>query len=82
MTNSAGNKVMNHFIIVDGDNIFFQSYDSVIVRRTAAGIELDRDKWCCNATTSKYRNLFLNETTTETKRKIKDGTYTLTNLNE
>jgi len=31
--------------------------------------------------TGKYRNIFLNETKKETEKKIKDGTYVLTNLN-
>ena len=45
-------------------------------------ITLDDYYWNYSRTTSKYRNMFLNETTEETKRKIKDGTYKLANLNK
>jgi hypothetical protein len=42
---------------------------------------LDSEKWDYSATTGKYRNDFLNEDKKTTARKIKDGTYKLTNLN-
>ena len=33
MTSSKGNKVANQFIIIHGDEEFFQSYNSIIVKR-------------------------------------------------
>ena len=72
----------------------FQSYDSIIAVVTywrhedVAGhggktkeVELDETYWNYSRTTSKYRNEFLRETTEETRKKIKSGEYTLTNLN-
>lgn len=99
-TSNSGNKVANQFIIErfvqhgDADNLpmatvketVFQSYDSVIVRRTcdACGddfIELDRVYWNYSKTTGKYRNQFLGETKKETEKKIASGEYILTDLN-
>ena len=38
------------------------------------------DKWDYSVTTSKYRNIFLNENKKETEKKIKSGEYVLTDL--
>ena len=93
-TNSNGNKAPNQFAITDDKgNEFFQSYNSVIVKKPGGwptyptnnpnnNIELDEHYWNYSKTTSKYRNIFLGETTKETKQKIKDGDYILTNLNQ
>ena len=63
-------------------NKFFQSYDTVIVKRTNNGIvTLDPD-YKCSTTTSKYRAIFLGETTKETEAKIKKGEYKIENLND
>ena len=63
----------------------FQSYASIIVERIIwsdrVNITLDINDWDYSSTTSKYRNMFLCETTAETKKKIKDGIYKLANLN-
>ena len=45
-------------------------------------IELDQKYWNYSNTTGKYRNIFLGETITETKKKIKSGEYILTDLNK
>tara|TARA_R100000458_G_C8189693_1_gene183802 strand:+ start:239 stop:508 length:270 start_codon:yes stop_codon:yes gene_type:complete len=84
MTNSRGNKVKNQFIITgDLGGQWFQSYDSVIVSKHSDNcIYLDKNYWNYSRTTSKYRNIFLNETTKETEAKIKDGTYSLIDLNK
>jgi len=95
MKNSTGNAIPNQFIITDagydtlGNSIkkeIFQSYSTIIAKRTVwkeeTKIELDREKWNYSSTTSKYRNIFLNLTTAETKEAIKNGSITLTNLNE
>lgn len=81
MTSSKGNKVANQFLIVDFDTDYFQSYDSIIVMRHKGEVTLDRDTWNYSKTTSKYRNMFLNETTEETRKKIENGTYKLADLN-
>ena len=87
MTSTNGNKVANQFIINDDNgNTFFQSYKSVIVKVPMFGsdseeIELDKKYWNYSNTTGKYRNIFLNENITETRKKIKSGEYKLTDLN-
>jgi hypothetical protein len=83
ITGNNGNKVVNQFIIEDEDNHarYFQSYNSIIVKRENGKVYLDETYWDYSKTTSKYRNIFLSETTKETKAKIKSGEYTLTNLN-
>ena len=71
---------------VDCYNVeYFQSYNSVIVKKLYKGfkpkITLDINKWDYSKTTGKYRNQFLNETKKETQAKIKSGEYILTDLN-
>ena len=90
MTGSTGREVPNQFIITDDNgNVYFQSYRTVIARRvrdvTLTESEFDKvtldHNWNYSKTTGRYRNQFLNETRKETEAKIKDGTYTVTNLN-
>ena len=83
MTSTNGNKVANQFIITDDNgNTFFQSYRSVIVKKNSNyDIELDQKYWNYSNTTGKYRNIFLNETIKDTRKKIKSGEYKLTDLN-
>lgn len=82
MTSPNGNTVPNQFIVWTDNARYFQSYRTVIVRIDNDGkITLDRDYWNYSKTTARYRNMFLNETSKETERKIKDGTYALDNLN-
>ena len=82
-----GNKIANQFIITDDNgNQYFQSYNSMIVKKDYEGdqvkIYLDQKYWNYSNTTGKYRNIFLGETITETKKKIKSGEYILTDLNK
>jgi non-homologous end joining protein Ku len=87
--NRNGNKVKNQFVVYDdNNNKFFQSYDSVIVKienfidsDKESKIYLDSKYYNYSTTTSKYRNIFLEENTKEIEKKIKDGIYILTNLN-
>ena len=80
---SKGNKIANQFIIYDDfGNTFFQSYNSIIVQSNDREVLLDQKYWNYSNTTGKYRNIFLNETITETKKKIKSGEYILTDLNK
>ena len=87
MTSTNGNKIANQFIITDDNgNQYFQSYKSMIVKKTQVTpfidtIELDKKYWNYSNTTGKYRNIFLNENNTETRKKIKSGEYKLTDLN-
>ena len=80
-------KIKNQFIITDDrDNVYFQSYNSIIVKKdyesNQVKIYLDQKYWNYSNTTGKYRNIFLGETITETKNKIKSGEYILTDLNK
>jgi len=91
-----GNKIKNQFIITDDNgNEFFQSYKLVIAKRyyphqesednlntITNKVELDEKYWNYSNTTGKYRNIFLNETIKDTRAKIKNGTYILTDLNK
>lgn len=91
MLSLKGNKIANQFIIRDRQGLsydkYFQSYDSIIVKiyikegDTEYSTELDEHYWDYSKTTSKYRNLFLCESTKEIKAKIKSGEYKLVDLN-
>jgi len=85
MISSNGNKIANQFIVNDSEFTLFQSYDSVIIKTTFEDgkrkVFLDETYWDYSRTTSRYRNLFLGETTKEIKEKIKSGEYELINLN-
>ena len=86
---TKGNKIANQFIIsTDNGMQYVQSYDSIIVKYEPsfnsdikAKIVLDKTYWNYSVTTSKYRNKFLDETTKQTKEKIKSGQYILADLN-
>ncbi len=81
MQSSNGNAVPNQFIIHTDNGVFFQSYNSIIVKKQNNTVYLDSKYYDYSKTTVKYRNMFLRETTKEVEKKIKDGIYTLVNLN-
>jgi len=84
MESSKGNTIANQFRIITDEGIYFQSYASVIAfipRANPNAVELDEHYWNYSRTTSKYRSIFLGESTAETKAKINSGDYKLTNLN-
>lgn len=83
MTSPRGNTVANQFIIRDDEgDIWFQSYDSIIVKIINGDeITLDKRYWDYSRTTSKYRNIFLDEDTKTTQAKIDSGEYQLADLN-
>lgn len=81
MQSKNGNDVPNQFIIETEQGVYFQSYNSIIALNTGNVVYLDKNYWDYSRTTSKYRSLFLNETTQETRRKIENGMYILTDLN-
>ena len=83
MKSGQGNDIPNQFIIETNEGLWFQSYRTVIAFKPLSGpVCLDERAWDCSRTTSKYRSLFLNEPTAETKKKIKEGIYQLVNLNK
>lgn len=92
----TGGKVANQYLItldseiksieeIGGENtkVYFQSYDSIIAYKDIVTnqVVLDPIYWNYSRTTSKYRCIFLGETTKETQKKIDSGEYTLVDLN-
>lgn len=82
----TGDVVANQFVITintnKGTKRIFQSYDTIIAVSDEDGkITLDENSWDYSQTTARYRNKFLCENTAETRKKIKQGIYTLANLN-
>jgi len=83
ITSSNGNKIANQFIIYgNNSDVYFQSYKSIIVKMNDDEVQLDQKYWNYSNTTGKYRNIFLGETIKDTRAKIKNGTYILTDLNK
>ena len=81
LTSNKGNKIANQFVIKSETAVYFQSYDSIIVKIENDKTFLDSTYWDYSKTTGKYRNQFLGEDKKETEKKIKQGIYFLTNLN-
>ena len=81
MRSARGNKVANQFIINDNGAEYFQSYRSIIAKKSQGKIYLDEYYWDYSTTTGKYRNQFLNEGIADTRKKIQSGEYILTDLN-
>lgn len=81
MTSVNGNKVPNQFIINNNGEEYFQSYNSIIAKKSKGKIYLDNYFWDYSVTTGKYRNDFLGEGISETRKKIASGEYILTDLN-
>jgi len=81
MLSTSGREVPNQFIIQNDGKLFFQSYRSIIAMKEKGQVTLDEHYWDYSRTTAKYRNMFLGETTADTKRKIASGEYKLADLN-
>ena len=81
LRSSKGNVIANQYEIRTETAVYFQSYRSIIVKVESGKTYLDSIYWDYSKTTSKYRNIFLSESKKETKQKIKEGTYTLIDLN-
>lgn len=81
MLSTRGNKVPNQFIINNNGEEYFQSYKSIIAKKSKGKIYLDDYFWDYSVTTGKYRNDFLGEGIAETRKKIASGEYILTDLN-
>ena len=77
-----GKVVKNQFVITDDNEKTFQSYNTIIAKKDIKGnLILDINHWCYSKTTSKYRNIFTELTTKETKEQIESGLIRLENLN-
>ena len=81
LTSNKVNTIANQFKVVTENAIYFQSYESIIVKIEGGKTYLDSQYWDYSKTTGKYRNQFLGEDKKETEKKIKEGIYILTNLN-
>jgi hypothetical protein len=81
LTSNKGNTIANQFEIRTETAVYFQSYESMIIKIENGKTFLDSKYWNWSKTTAKYRNQFLGETTKETEKKIKEGIYILINLN-
>ncbi len=79
----AGNEVKNQFRVSTPEGVYFQSYKSVIafVPKDGTATQLDEKYYNYSTTTSKYRNIFLNDDSKGIEQGIKTGRYILTNLN-
>lgn len=82
MQSPNGNTIANQFVIYANNGKYFQSYNSIIALiDNNNNIVLDEYYWDYSKTTSKYRNIFLGETTEQTRHQIEIGNYKLKNLN-
>ena len=77
---TSGREVPNQFIIHMNGVKYFQSYSTVIAKIEKGKTYLDL-AWNYSRTTGKYRNQFLNMTTEETRKAIKNGDIVVTSLN-
>ena len=79
----SNKEVANQFIITLQNGItVFQSYNSIICVKANGETYLDYERWDYSRTTGKYRNIFLNENTKETRDKINQGQYACVHLNK
>lgn len=90
MASAKGNTVPNQFIIKEAvvrikgralKGTMFQSYSTNIAFKSEGRVYLDKDNWDYSVTTGKYRNQFLGEGITTTRKKIDSGVYALADLN-
>jgi hypothetical protein len=80
MLSTKGNPVPNQFIIKTEDSEYFQSYETIIAQKKNDGTIILSPEWNYSRTTSKYRAIFLKESTAETLKKVKNGVYTIKTL--
>lgn len=74
----------NHVIVTEGTKRTLFSYGTAVaqVEDTDGQVTLDEANWDYSATTSKFRNQFLADTTPNTRKKIDAGIYKLDDLNQ
>ena len=76
ITSTNGNDVPNQFMIFFENGTVFQSYKSTIAIKTQGKTYLTQAH-DYSVTTSKYRNLFLNDDSKGVKEGLKGGSYIL-----
>ena len=75
-----GNKVVNQLVITDGDNVYFQSYESLVAKKVDGKITLGPD-WDYSRTTMKYLDKWLYDYCglrmhkTDIKKALKSGEF-------
>lgn len=70
LVNAHGRAVVNQFVIEDGNNFYFQSYDSLVAKREGRVFTLGRD-FDYSRTTSKHLHTFMEEYAPGTLYRIK-----------
>jgi hypothetical protein len=73
MRSSKGNEVLNQFIISYNNIRIFQSYRSLIALYDNNKIIINEDYYKYSRTTSKYLSLFLDRTSKEIAKDIKEN---------
>ncbi len=74
MVSPNGNAIPNQLVITGKGFRLFQSYDSWIAL-VKGGVTYLFEDWDYSVTTSKYRNIFLGESSADTLRKLRSGEY-------
>ena len=59
----------------------YKCYGTIICKQQNGITYLDTENWDFHRTIAKFRNIFLGETSRDTKKKILEGIYQLKNLN-
>lgn len=70
LVNANGRAVVNQFVIEDGNNFYFQSYDSLVAKREGRVFTLGRD-FDYSRTTSKHLHTFMEDYAPGTLYRIK-----------
>ena len=79
--NEYNKVVTNQYEIIDDGNHYFQSYDKIVAKVDKFGdVYLDND-WNPSQTTAKFRNCFLDLSTSQIRERIKSGEIKVVNLN-
>lgn len=77
----TGNPVANQFVISTEDETIFQSYSTIIAKKTRDGVILDESALDYSKTTSKYLYSFLNMNRKDIQNRIESKTYKVEDLN-
>lgn len=75
MTKVIETYAKNQVVIQSGDNVTFQSYDSVIATKDTNGIVHLSEHYDYSRTTMKYLKMFLGHGIAETRKLIESGKY-------
>ncbi len=81
--NEFGNVVKNQYQFLHEGCEYFQSYDKVVAKIDQNfNVFLDEKFWDASKTTAKYRNMFLNKSTSVIKEEVHNGQIKMVNLNK